>query len=287
MHANQGLDNSEQHPLPASVRTQVQQLLAEMEQERGIRILYAAESGSRAWGFASPDSDFDVRFVYKEPVDWYLRVRPGRDVIELHVDARLDISGWELRKALQLLAQGNVSLVEWLNSPLRYREDGWFCTQQRALVEQVYRPERGIYHYLHMARGNYRTYLQRDPVRLKKYLYVLRPLLLAALWLERGLGMPPIVFEALVKGLVTDPELIQAIAELLARKRSAGELAEGRQVPVIQAFLGRELELLERDTPELGRPPLGLGPLDRLLRESLLRDVSDGAGAAGAPPGAG
>ena len=99
----------------------IQEKLNQLEAEYGVQILLAVESGSRAWGFASPDSDYDVRFIFWHPKDWYLSVFEQRDVIELPVDAVLDISGWDIRKALRLLWKSNAALIEWLNSPIVYR----------------------------------------------------------------------------------------------------------------------------------------------------------------------
>jgi predicted nucleotidyltransferase len=105
-----------QHPIAPAMRDEIQTRLAAIESEHGVRVLYACESGSRGWGFASPDSDYDVRFIYAHPLPWYLSVEPQRDVIELPISGDLDINGWELRKALKLLKSGNAPLMEWWDS---------------------------------------------------------------------------------------------------------------------------------------------------------------------------
>ena len=136
------------------------------------------QSGSRAWGFASRDSDYDVRFLYVHRQDWYLSVEDRRDVIELPISEDLDVSGWELRKALRLLRKSNPPLLEWLKSPIVYRYDPAFAAEFGALAAEFYSPRRCFAHYLHMAFGNWRDYLRgRESVSLKKYLYVFRPLL--------------------------------------------------------------------------------------------------------------
>lgn len=111
------------HPIDPHVRTRVLVELEAIEQRHDVRVLFACESGSRGWGFASPDSDYDVRFLYVHKPEWYLRVEPQRDVIERPIDDVLDVSGWELRKALQLMRRSNPTLFEWLDSPVIYRED--------------------------------------------------------------------------------------------------------------------------------------------------------------------
>jgi predicted nucleotidyltransferase len=186
------------------------QSLVDIEAEHDVTVLYACESGSRGWGFASPDSDYDVRFLYVHRLPWYLAVEPKRDVIELPISDELDVGGWELRKALRLLRRANPVLLEWLDSPVVYREDTALTAGIRDLATHWFSPLRGRYHYLAMARRNFREHLQGDSVRLKKYLYVLRPLL-AAQWIERGLGQPPMRFADLAERLVTDTALLDEI----------------------------------------------------------------------------
>ena len=118
-------------PIDPTVRSEIEARLLVIEAEHGVRVLYACESGSRGWGFASPDSDYDVRFIYAHPLPWYLRVAAERDVIELPISGDLDINGWELRKALGLLKKGNATLIEWLGSPIVYRADPEFLYSMR------------------------------------------------------------------------------------------------------------------------------------------------------------
>ncbi|WP_338034982.1 nucleotidyltransferase domain-containing protein, partial [Lamprobacter modestohalophilus] len=249
-------------------RAEILTSLTAIEAEKGVRILFACESGSRGWGFASPDSDFDVRFLYVHPLPWYLRVRPQRDVIEQPITGDLDINGWELRKALGLLGKGNATLIEWLDSPIVYRADAVFLQRLRALAESVYQPERAFHHYVHMARGNYRDFLTREQVRLKKYLYVLRPLL-ATLWIEQDRGPVPMRFETLVQTLIDAPKLRAAIDQLLVIKRSVGEAEVGAPLPLLNAFINRELTRLASVAPPLARP-VDEAALDQLLLDTLL-----------------
>jgi predicted nucleotidyltransferase len=246
--------------------------LTAIEAEHEVRILFACESGSRGWGFASPDSDFDVRFLYVHPLPWYLRVRPQRAVIERPISGDLDINGWELRKALGLLGKGNATLIEWLDSPIVYRADPVFLQRLRALAESVYQPERAFHHYVHMARGNYRDFLTREQVRLKKYFYVLRPLL-ATLWIEQERGPVPMRFETLAETLIDEPELRAAIEQLLVIKRSVGEAEVGAPLPILNAFIDHELTRLEAVMPPPTRP-IDEAALDRLLLETVMRTAS-------------
>jgi uncharacterized protein len=258
-----------QHPVDPSIRAAIEQRLEAIESEHNVRVLYACESGSRGWGFASPDSDYDVRFLYVHPLPWYLRVSPPRDVIELPISEVLDINGWELRKALGLLEKGNATLIEWLDSPVIYRADTAFLEALRAAARQTHRPERSFHHYVHMARKNYREYLRGDRVRLKKYLYVLRPLL-ATLWIEEGRGAAPMPFADLVDGIVTDPALRSAIDELLAIKRAAPESEYGQPLPIINAFIDTELSRLEAVLPPRSQDT-DFRVLDRLLMDIVMQ----------------
>ena len=211
-----------------------------------MRVFYACESGSRAWGFPSKDSDYDVRFLYAHPRPWYLSidVERKRDVIERPITDEIDLSGWDLRKALQLFRKSNPPLLEWLQSPLIYREETEVAAQFRGLIPRYYSPRKALYHYLHMARGNYKDYLKGEEVWIKKYFYVLRPLL-AILWIEADLGAVPMEFDPLVDRLVTAPALRQAIEDLLAVKRAGDEVGRGPRIPPISDFIERELERLE------------------------------------------
>lgn len=239
-----------------------------IEAEHGVRILYACESGSCGWGFASQDSDYDVRFIYCHRRDWYLTVGEPREVIELPINDVLDINGWDLRKALQLMRKSNPTLLEWLSSPIVYREDAGTMAQFRALAEKSYVPQACLTHYLQMARGNFRDYLKADEIWVKKYFYVLRPVL-ACLWIEAGYGVAPMPFDALVQRMVTDHHLQSAIEELKRRKMAGDELDRGPRNEVISAFLERELDRLYSAQLPMPNAKPTLEEADTLLRSVL------------------
>ncbi len=223
----------------------VRDALAQVEAERNVRVLYACESGSRAWGFASRDSDYDVRFLYVHQRDWYLSVEDRRDVIEQPIANDLDVSGWDLRKALRLLRKSNPPLLEWLKSPVVYRCDPVFTFEFNALAANFYSPRRCFAHYLHMAFRNWRDYLRnREEVSLKKYLYVFRPLL-ACRWIERQSSPVPMLFAELVEGVLDEAEVRAALEELVERKRLAEELTVAPAIAVLSRFLDEELPRLE------------------------------------------
>src|SRR5688500_6442416 len=238
----------------------VRDALARLEAERNVRVLFACESGSRAWGFASRDSDYDVRFLYVQKRDWYLSVEDRRDVIEQPIADDLDVSGWELRKALRLLRKSNPPLLEWLKSPLVYQHDPAFVAEFGALAAEFYSPRKCFAHYLHMAAGNWQKYLRgRAEVSLKKYLYVFRPLL-ACRWIERQLGQVPMLFAQLVESVLDEADVRLALVELVARKQAGIELAVARPVEALMRFIEAELPRLEA----LSEPDDAAGEVEEL-----------------------
>jgi predicted nucleotidyltransferase len=228
------------------VKEEILRRLGDIEIEEEVRIFYACESGSRAWGFPSSDSDYDIRFVYLNPREWYISIdlERRRDVIERPIDEKLDFSGWDLRKALNLLRKGNPPLMEWLGSPIVYREQFSVTTQMRDLMSKYSSPAASSYHYLRMAQGNYRDYLKGPTVWIKKYFYVLRPLL-AIRWIEQELGIVPTAFQELVDEVVESHELKREIEALIKSKRSGHELDRGPRIDLISDFVEEELTRLE------------------------------------------
>ena len=256
------------HPVSDAMRATVLDTLARIEREHDVRVLFACESGSRGWGFASPDSDYDVRFIYVNRLAWYLTVVAGRDVIEQPISGELDVGGWDLRKALQLLRDSNPTLLEWLRSPIVYRQDAAWATRFRALAEQGFSPVRGYHHYVSMARKNLREHLYGEVVRYKKYLYVLRPLL-AARWIRDGRGVPPMRFADLVAATMTEADVVADIDALLEIKMRAGEAATSPRWPGIHDFIERELAAAEAHS-FAKQPKTGSAPLDDFLHEAVL-----------------
>ncbi|MEI7028240.1 nucleotidyltransferase domain-containing protein [Paenibacillus sp. y28] len=220
--------------------------LQAIEQQEQVRILYACESGSRAWGFPSQDSDYDVRFIYVRPVEWYLSIFEKRDVIERPISDWLDIHGWDLRKALVLFRKSNPPLLEWLHSPLPYYERYTIAEQIRGMSPFTFSPKSCMYHYLNMAKGNYRDYLRGEQVKLKKYFYVLRPIL-ACGWIEAYNGMPPVEFDKLVEAFIpANSELFAVIQQLLARKKSGDELDLEPRVNPINQYIEERMAYFEQ-----------------------------------------
>ncbi|MFC0272497.1 nucleotidyltransferase domain-containing protein [Metabacillus herbersteinensis] len=226
------------------MREKISQSLRDIEQSEDIKIIYACESGSRAWGFPSKDSDYDVRFIYIRPLKWYLTIDEGRDVIERPISDLLDINGWDIKKTLKLLRKSNPPLVEWLSSPIVYEFDEEFTNDMKTLIESAFSSVSATHHYLNMAKGNNRDYLQQDIVRIKKYFYVLRPIL-ACMWIQKYQSAPPILFQTLIEDLLEDGEVKNQINQLLRKKKQGEELDRQQKISCLNEFIAEKITEIE------------------------------------------
>lgn len=256
--------------IPDPVRSEILQRIQQAEAEHDVKVLLAVESGSRAWGFESPNSDYDARFIYIHRPDWYLSVglEEKRDVIEYAIVDEIDLNGWDVRKALRLFWKSNPAFIEWVQSPIVYAENGRFAALVRALMPTVYACASGVHHYRSMAKTNYRGYLRGNEVPLKKYFYVLRPLL-SVRWLERYGSAAPIEFAKLLHLVDDQPALLADVHELLARKRVSPELGLASPVRRINEFIESELERLEQANPRASSRGEVLPRLDDVFHASL------------------
>lgn len=234
----------------------IQARLDAAEREQGVKILYAVESGSRGWGFASEDSDFDVRFIYVHEPEWYLGVAPEekRDVLELGIEmtpvGELDINGWELRKALKLFRLSNPPLLEWLSSPLVYREAGPLASFLRNAAPSCTSPIRTWHHYRSLMEKSRARYWEKK-ASIKAWFYLLRPLL-AMRWIELDKGVPPMRFDLLMDGAIAGAALRKELDALVEAKRRGGEKDGFTPPPLTEAFARGEWDRLEREAPALG-----------------------------------
>ncbi len=222
--------------------------LNEIEQKENVKILHCVESGSRAWGFASPDSDYDVRFIYVRPKDFYLRLDKTRDVIEWQLDETLDINGWDIKKALQLLYKSNPTLFEWNLSPIVYKTTKeWEKISSK--IDDYFVEKTALYHYLSTAKTNYRDYLKGETVRLKKYFYVLRPLL-ACKWILENETPPPMLFETLMDSQL-DESLKPDVLKLLDLKMNSPEITEGQRFDRVNDYIDENILKIEETIKNL------------------------------------
>lgn len=241
--------------------------LGEIEEREGVRILHCAESGSRAWGFASPDSDYDVRFLYLRPREFYLRLDKTRDVIEWQLDDTLDINGWDIQKALTLLHKSNPTLFEWNASPIVYKTTPEW-QRVAAILERYFSVKSQLYHYLSTAKSNYHACLRGEVVKLKKYFYVLRPLL-ACRWILAEGTPPPVPFCTLADKYL-DEALKPDVTRLLEMKMHTPEIGEGKRLDRLNEYLDRSIseigEILAKLPPEEG---CGFGELNEVFLSLL------------------
>ena len=248
------------------MRERIVDELRRIERQYDVRVLLAVESGSRAWGFASADSDYDVRFVYNHHRDWYVSVAESRDVIEEMLPGDLDVGGWDLRKTLRLFGKCNLALNEWLGSPIVYSEAPTFREQLVRRMPCYFNPIAGLHHYRSMAVRALEENLEGERIGIKKLFYVLRPLL-ACRWIEKKRSQPPTLFYALMDEEFVSPDERIWIEGLLKRKADAREAepvaVNDARAECIRAELERYGSISIAPT---NPPPGSKDDLDRLLR---------------------
>lgn len=246
----------------------IQTYLRELEQERNIKVLLACETGSRAWGFPSPDSDYDVRLLYVHPVQWYLRLSEPKDSIDLMFEAgEIDISGWDLRKALRLLKKSNCALLERLQSHIVYQADAAFVQAIPRLAPQYYSRIASVHHYLSLG-TNAMADLDRDQYRLKKFFYALRAATVCR-WIISRSDMPPIHFPTMLDGLSLPETLTQRIYQLIELKAEVPESYLHAGEADLLAFIEGSLEHARAQAHRLPAAKGTYQPLDALFLRTL------------------
>ncbi len=222
-----------------SIEHLILQKLNEIETAEHVKILHAVESGSRAWGFESPDSDYDVRFIYVRPRNHYLELQPKQDFIEWELDETLDINGWDLSKALQHFHKSNATLFEWAGAPIvYYTTPEW--QKIYAVAHHYFSCKSSMYHYYGTARKNYHDYLTEVFVKYKKYFYVLRPIL-ACKWIAEKSCPPPVLFQELADQMLA-PELKEIVHRLLKAKIQMSESEKAPRIDALNAYIVQELD---------------------------------------------
>lgn len=256
------------------MRQEILQRLEAIEKRHAVRILFAVESGSRAWGMESANSDYDVRFIYVHEPDWYVSLKTRRDVIEEMVDEyELDLSGWELRKALTLLLKGNPVLQEWLSSAVIYRPNPDFVAALTTLLETVPRRKALLYHFRGVAAKSYDKRIEgRAEVRLKAYLYAIRPLLQFLWALRQPSGfrdLPPVAVPLLLDLIEPPAPVREAVLALLEVKKSGAETKTGPMIPVLNEFIKTTLAENTIPADEIPMPKDGVDKADRLAAQII------------------
>ena len=248
-------------------------MLRRIESERQCRILYACESGSRAWGFASPDSDYDIRFIYLRPALAYLGTSNRDEVINLPIKDDLDPGGWDVRKAAGLLGKSNGALIEWLHSPVVYQSAPDFLNRWRATASRVYSPRGLANHYRGLAKQITQAKLQDKEVRAKDYLYALRAIL-ASRWILAGRGIPPVAFRDLF--LVAPEEVVSVIPGLLEYKEASGEQERMPRIALLDHYVESSMAELAQSVDELSGKEADPAVINGLFRGEL-EDLETGS----------
>lgn len=247
----------------------ISEVLRQIEHDNDVRIIYACESGSRAWGFASQNSDFDVRFIYMHNRDWYLSIAEKRDVIELPVDEILDVNGWDIRKALQLLRRSNAPLMEWLVSPIKYFGMDAALTPLLELSRKAFLPDASFHHYLSMAKNNLIKVQETETPKIKTYLYALRPLLCGK-WIKEFGDQPPMLIDDLLSAFLPDTrsKIRRQIDNIITLKKEGIEsVAMGRST-LLENYLMSQLSELSNYSPYRSKKE-HLESFDSLFREMI------------------
>lgn len=224
------------------MKTRILNQLKEIESTHQIRILYACESGSRGWQFPSPDSDFDVRFIYIRPIDSYLSIREQADHLGFPINDELDIYGWDLKKVLQLTGKSNTTPFEWLQSPIVYQEAEGFRTTLWALCQHFFSARINAHHYLGIGKGAISTINSANEISIKKLFYVLRPLLSAKWCLEKN-GIAPMTIEPLLD--LMPQKLQDMVRELIIFKATAAESFPMEINAELKQWIGHQFELCD------------------------------------------
>ncbi len=252
--------------MDALIIAEIKEKLKEIETRHHVRVLYACESGSRAWGFPSTDSDYDVRFIYAFTANEYLGIDDIKDTIDIPVNEVLDINGWDLRKALRLFSRSNAAVYEWLQSPIVYTQYGDFLPELTAMMGAYFSPRDGMHHYLGVARNAFHT-LSGEEIKLKKYFYCLRSLL-AAMWIADKQQVPPIEF-AILRTQITDVNWQNEIDSLLQLKAGSNESTLIKPHQLLNDFITSNIAVYEAQGNLMPKKEVNNASLHKLFRELI------------------
>ena len=255
------------------MRDEVITALQKIAAEKNCRFLFAAESGSRAWGFASPDSDYDIRAIYVKPESWYWDISDNkRDTIEAQLPGDLDISAWELRKALQLFSKCNPSLNEWLGSPIIYYAEDEFLTTMQELMPKFFNPTRAGFHYLTLAQRAWESINADHEITLKKLFYAQRGLF-CSMWSALFKTMPPTEFEKLLIPELLPEKILKLVRDLITQKIQAKEKATILVPDILWNFYNEQRENLLQKLPLLECRAHDRSILGEILRNYVQADL--------------
>lgn len=246
--------------------------LTELENNHSIRILYACEAGSRAWGLHSANSDYDVRFIYVHPPSYYLSIDPvgigkKKDVMDIPINQSIDLHGFELTKALRLFRKSNPNLLEWLHSEVIYNKAFHTIDEMLKIESTVFQEKACIHHYMNMAKRNYRIMEEKKDYEVKRYVQIIRPILIC-MWITRHHYFPPMQIDLLINKLTEPGSERESIIKLIDAKKGQYNYT----IDYLHLFIVRELNNIEQSIGEVTTTPsISITEkLDDIFRETLI-----------------
>lgn len=253
--------------IPHEIKTYVQGEIKRLEAFHEIKILFACESGSRAWGFASPDSDYDIRFIFKHPFKKYISIGNYKTDMDFAVENDIDLSGWDLKKMLGLLLKSNATIFEWLQSPIIYHNLAGFKESLWDICPHYFNPKTLIHHYLGTAKSAYKSGVSEGHIKIKKYFYIIRPVL-AAKWIAQFHEIPPMEFAKLCMLIEKEPIYI-VIQQLLEQKRIAKEGELIKLIPELESFIEREKSICENAAASFEKRDFSTEKIDAFFHKTI------------------
>lgn len=245
-------------------------IIAHIEKKYDVRILHACETGSRAWGFPSPDSDYDIRFIYMHKIDWYLSLSERKDTIEFMLNEELDITGWDLKKSLALLKKSNAALIERFQSPIKYFSIPNFHNEFKKLITDYYSPTAVFFHHYSLAKKFWEDLKDTDSVKLKQYFYLIRSLL-SCNWILKNNSVVPMHMEGLLE--VIDDFRKEEIKKLIAKKATVGEKYRHKREESLHKWLMELWVMIEASKDKLGSNKMNYALLDSFLIKVLYENI--------------
>ncbi|MEL6717859.1 MAG: nucleotidyltransferase domain-containing protein [Bacteroidota bacterium] len=246
---------------------EIQKQLRYLEQEKGIKILLAVESGSRAWGCPSPDSDYDVRIIYIHPTDYYLTIGERKDNINYFHGELLDINGWDIRKTLRLLSKSNATPFEWNQSPIVYQAVDGFQLELQELIVDYFQSYHSLNHYKGIAINSFKSIRGNNTINLKKLFYVIRPLL-AAEWIVKKENVPPMDIPSLLS-ILDNLDMVKRIEDLIEKKKELGESYIHKASSEMLNFIHQKFQIFEQEYSFKKKKNLSHERLNEYFRELL------------------
>lgn len=235
-----------------------------------VKILYACESGTRAWGVNSPDNDYNIRFIYIHTPDWYLSIRDQKDSIELFVDKQFGIVGWDIRKALRSFGKSNVAVFSWLRSPIVYESQDNFADILQDLENEYFSPKVATKHYLGLVQRTWERYANKPKITLKTYLSGLRALL-SAIWITKYQTAPPMKFAKLLVLLEDYLPIQKEIKHLLELSSANGANYIIDAIPLLDKFVKTGMKICDEATTRLEKIRPDITQLNDLFREFVVK----------------